>query len=47
MRFGEFVNAIYHVHRGLLYDALGYPRPENKESERDAGIAAAQALLRG
>lgn len=47
VRFGELVNAIYHVHRGLLYDALGYPRPENKESERDAGIALAQALLRG
>ena len=37
VRFGELVNAICHMHRGLLYDALGYLRPENKESERDAG----------
>jgi hypothetical protein len=41
VRFGELVNGIYYVHCGLLCDALGYPCPENKESERDAGIALA------
>jgi hypothetical protein len=47
VRFGELVNAVYDVHRGLLYDALGYARPGSRESERDAGIALTQALLRG
>ena len=47
VRFGELINAVYDVHRGLLYDALGYGRPGSRESERDAGIALTQALLRG
>jgi hypothetical protein len=47
VRFCELVNAIYDVHRGLLYDALGYARPDSRESERDTGIALTRALLRG
>lgn len=47
VRFGELINAVFDVHRGLLYDALGYPRPQSGESERVAGIALTQALLRG
>lgn len=47
VRFGELINAVYDVHRGLLYDALGYARPDSRQSERDAGMALTQALLRG
>jgi hypothetical protein len=47
VRFGELVNAVYDLYRGLLYDALGYARPQDKQSERDVGIALTQALLRG
>ena len=47
VRFGELVNAVYDVLRGLLYDALGYSRQGSRESEREAGVALTQALLRG
>jgi hypothetical protein len=47
MRFGDLVNAAFDVHRGLLYDALGCPRPGGHASERAMGLALSQALLRG
>jgi hypothetical protein len=46
-RFGDLVNAIFDVHRGLLYDALGWPRPSGPEAERTEGQAVSQALWRG
>jgi hypothetical protein len=46
-RFGELVDATFDLHRGLLYDALGWPRPDSGESERDRGEALTQALWRG
>lgn len=47
MGFGDLVNAAFDVHRGLLYDALGRPRPSDQGSERTVGKALSQALLRG
>jgi hypothetical protein len=47
MRFGDLVNATFDVHRGLLYDALGRPRPSSQDSERATGQALSQALWRG
>jgi len=47
VRFGELLNSVYDVHRGLLYDALGYPRPAAPEAEREAGMQLTEMLLRG
>ena len=46
-RFGQLVDATFDVHRGLLYDALGWSRPETTEAERARGEALTQALWRG
>ena len=46
-RFGELVDATFDLHRGLLYDALGWERPDNPEAERARGEALTQALWRG
>ena len=45
-RYGELVEAAFDVHRGLLYDALGRPRPDQPD-ERPAGEALTHLLLRG
>jgi hypothetical protein len=47
MRYGQLVEAAFDVHRGLLYDALGRPRPEHAAAERRAGQEITQLLLRG
>jgi hypothetical protein len=46
-RFGELVGAAFDLHRGLLYDALGWQRPDGAEAERAQGKLLTQALWRG
>ena len=46
-RFGELLGATFDLHRGLLYDALGWPRPSRPDEERARGEALTQALVRG
>ena len=46
-RYGELVDAAFALHRGLLYDALGRPRPAQPSDERAAGRALTAALWRG
>lgn len=46
-RYGELVDAAFALHRGLLYDALGRPRPAQPSDERAGGRALTTALWRG
>ncbi|MEK6438967.1 hypothetical protein [Pseudonocardia sp. T1-2H] len=46
-RYGELVDAAFALHRGLLYDALGRPRPSQPSDERAAGRVLTAALWRG
>jgi hypothetical protein len=45
--YGALVDASYALHRGLLYDALGRPRPAQPTEERAAGQTLTAALWRG
>lgn len=45
--YGEVIDAAFALHRGLLYDALGRPRPARPSDERNAGRALTAALWRG
>jgi hypothetical protein len=45
-RYGELIDAAFAVHRGLLYDALGRPRPA-PANEHASGQALTTALWRG
>jgi hypothetical protein len=47
VRFGELIDAVFDLHRGLLYDALGWQRPAGAEAERAQGKILTQALWRG
>jgi hypothetical protein len=46
-RYGGLVDATFALHRGLLYDALGHPRPVQPSDERTAGQTLTAALWRG
>lgn len=46
-RYGELIDATFIVHRGLLYDAVGRPRPADGASEHASGQALTTALWRG
>jgi len=46
-RFGLLVDATFDVHRGLLYDALGWNRPTDPKDERERGLALTEMLWRG
>jgi hypothetical protein len=46
-RFGELLGAVFDLHRGLLYGALGWAQPADPEEERLRGEALTQALVRG
>jgi hypothetical protein len=45
-RYGELIDATFALHRGLLYDALGRPRPAPAD-EHASGQALTAALWRG
>ena len=45
-RYGELVDATFAIHRGLLYDGLGRPRPAASH-EHASGEALTAALWRG
>jgi hypothetical protein len=46
-QYASLIDAAYALHRGALYDGLGYPRPATPEAERDAGRNLTEALARG
>lgn len=46
-QYGLQIDAAYALHRGLLYDALGLPRPATAGAEQEAGEALTQALVHG
>jgi hypothetical protein len=45
-RYGELIDAAYTVHRGLLYDSLGWPRPA-ASTETASGFVLTTAIWRG
>lgn len=45
--YGELVEAAFDLHRGELYTALRWPRPENPAQEHGAGKAVTSYLWRG
>jgi hypothetical protein len=47
VRYADLVGAVFDVHRGLLYEALGRPRPVASQDEITAGRELTAALLRG
>ncbi|MGW3291089.1 hypothetical protein ACWDR3_41295 [Streptomyces sp. NPDC001002] len=47
VRYANLVEAVFDVHRGLLYEALGRPRPAASEDEATAGRELTATLLRG
>ncbi|WP_157881501.1 hypothetical protein [Streptomyces phaeochromogenes] len=47
VRYADLVGAVFDVHRGLLYEALGRPRPATPQDEITAGRELTAALLRG
>jgi hypothetical protein len=46
-RYGELIDATFAVHRGLLYDGVGQPRPADAAGEQESGQALTSALWRG
>lgn len=45
--FGDLLEATFDVHRGRLYDALRWPRPQTPAEERALGRALTEYLWRG
>jgi len=45
--YGELVESCYDIHRGLLYDALRWPRPANPQEEYAAGRRISAYLSAG
>ena len=45
--FAVLVEAAFDVHRWLLYDATGWPRPADSEQEKEAGKLLSEFLYRG
>jgi hypothetical protein len=45
--YGELVESCYDIHRGLLYDALRWPRPANPRAEFTAGRRISAYLAAG
>jgi hypothetical protein len=45
-RYGELIDAAYTVHRWLLYDSVGWPRPA-PSTETAAGLVLTTAIWRG
>jgi hypothetical protein len=47
MAYGELLEAAFNLHRFLLYDALGWPRPQNTQEEHALGAQLTEYLWRG
>lgn len=47
MTYGELLEAAFDLHRFLLYDALGWTRPQNTQEEHDMGARLTEYLWRG
>lgn len=45
--YGDLLEATFDVHRALLYDGVGWPRPASLEDERATGEALSVYLYRG
>lgn len=47
MAYGELLEAVFDLHRFLLYDALGWPRPKDTQDEKVVGAQLTEYLWRG
>jgi hypothetical protein len=45
--YGDLVEAAFDVHRGSLYEALRWPRPDGPDDEPEAGVELVEYLRRG
>jgi hypothetical protein len=47
MTYGELLESSFDLYRLSLYDALGWPRPQNREEEKANGYSLTEFLWRG
>jgi hypothetical protein len=47
MAYGDLLESAFDLHRLLLYDAMGWPRPKNTQEEKALGAQLTEYLWRG